>query len=86
MKNIFQTILIFIFIITLSYQGSAQPGFLDPTFGNNGIVIEKRVGGTSGLGILPDEKSLIARSGENFTWIVLIPMGVMMQASVLMAV
>lgn len=66
MKNIFQTILIFIFIITLSYQGSAQPGFLDPTFGNNGIVIEKRVGGTSGLAILPDEKILIAGSGENF--------------------
>jgi len=44
----------------------AQPGFLDPTFGNGGVVIEQRLGGTEGLSILPDGKILVAGDGENF--------------------
>ena len=66
MKNKFQIIFIFISFITFSFKSDAQPGFLDPTFGNGGIIITDTIGGPAGLAILQDGKIIVGGNGEHF--------------------
>ncbi|MFZ1798720.1 MAG: hypothetical protein WAU24_02560, partial [Chitinophagaceae bacterium] len=64
LKLLFTTSFLIITIISFS-----QPGFLDPTFGNGGIIIAQRIGIPVGTAILPDQKILVAGGGGPYFYI-----------------
>ena len=69
MKTFFTTIIIFFFI----YSSSGQPGVLDKSFGNNGIVIEKNYPGYSvRIALQKDGNFIAAGNGSNISGFLLI--------------
>ncbi len=58
MKNLIKTCMLLLTSLSCSLL-QAQVGYLDPTFGDNGIVVQKRLGITEGLALLPDGKILV---------------------------
>ncbi len=58
MKNLIKTCMLLLTSLSCSWI-QAQVGYLDPTFGDNGIVVQKRLGITEGLALLPDGKILV---------------------------
>ncbi len=58
MKNLIKTCMLLLTSLSCSWI-QAQVGYLDPTFGDNGIVVQKRLGYTEGLSVLSDGKILV---------------------------
>ncbi len=58
MRNFTKAIMLLLTSLSCSWI-QAQVGYLDPTFGDNGIVVQKRLGITEGLAVLPDGKILV---------------------------
>ncbi|MEO7210009.1 MAG: T9SS type A sorting domain-containing protein [Chitinophagaceae bacterium] len=67
MKKLFKFFIIFVITNTIFIKSlNAQPGFLDPTFGNNGLVSSNDIAGCHAVAIQNDGKILTAGEYSGF--------------------